>query len=93
MEPRLKWNKLTLAAKINLFHFKRGSVQPKILFQNFGTTRAVFTKFLCMLPMSVALSSGMLTIGRVAYRREAGDGTRECTARAKCDLRLPCFTC
>ena len=25
---------------------------------------------LCMLPMSVARSSGMLTIGRIAYRRE-----------------------
>ena len=36
-----------------------------------ATTRAIFTKFLCMLPMSVARSSsGMLTIGRIAYRRE-----------------------
>jgi len=41
-----------------------------------GTTRAIFTKFLCMLPMSVARSSsGTLTIGRIAYRREeAGRG-------------------
>ena len=32
-------------------------------------------QFLCMLPMSVARSSsGMFTIGRIAYRREAGDG-------------------
>ena len=32
---------------------------------------AIFTKFLCMLPMSmVRSSSDMLTIGRVAYRRE-----------------------
>jgi len=31
--------------------------------------------FLCMLPMSVAWSSsGMLTIGRIAYRREGDDG-------------------
>jgi len=38
-----------------------------------GTTRAIFTKFLCMLPMSVArFFSGMLTIGRIAYRRERG---------------------
>jgi len=36
-----------------------------------GTTRAIFTNFLCMLPMSVARSSsGMFTIGRIAYRRE-----------------------
>ena len=36
-----------------------------------GTTRAIFTKFLCMLPMSVPRSSfGMLTIGRIAYRPE-----------------------
>jgi len=26
MEPRLKWNKIILAAKIILFHFRRGSV-------------------------------------------------------------------
>ena len=36
-----------------------------------GTTRAIFTKFLCTLPMSVARSSSdMFTIGRIAYRRE-----------------------
>jgi len=41
-----------------------------------GTTRAIFTSFLCMLPMSVARSSsGMLTIGRIAYWWEGGDGT------------------
>ena len=35
-----------------------------------GTTRAIFTTFLCMLPVFVARSSsGMLTIGRIAYRR------------------------
>jgi len=34
MKPRLKWNKIVLAAKIILavkiilFHFRRGSVQP-----------------------------------------------------------------
>jgi len=43
-----------------------------------GTTRAIFAKFLCMLPMSVARSSsGMLTIGRIAYRREGGDGNAQ----------------
>jgi len=45
-----------------------------------GTTlrRAIFSKFLCMLPMSVARSSsGMLTIGRIAYRREGGDGSAQ----------------
>jgi len=37
-----------------------------------GTTREIFTKFLLMLPMSVARSSsGMLTI---AYRREGLKG-------------------
>jgi len=36
-----------------------------------GITRAIFTKFLCMLPMSVTRSSsGTLAIGRIAYRRE-----------------------
>jgi len=34
--------------------------------------------FLCVLPMSMARSSsGMLTIGRIAYRRERGDGTAQ----------------
>jgi len=33
---------------------------------------------LCMLPMSVAQSSsGMLTIGHIAFRREAGDGSAQ----------------
>jgi len=37
------------------------------------TTRAIFTKFLCMLPIFVAWSSfGTLTIGRIAYRRQKG---------------------
>jgi len=40
-----------------------------------GTTCAIFTKFLCMLPISVARSSGMFTIGRITYRREVGDGS------------------
>jgi len=35
------------------------------------TTHAIFTKFLYMLPLSVAQSSSdMFTIGRIAYRRE-----------------------
>jgi len=39
-----------------------------------GTTCTIFTKFLCMLPMTVARSSsGMMTIGRIAYRREGGE--------------------
>ena len=40
-----------------------------------GTTRAILTKFLRMLPMSVARSSsGTLTIGLIAYRREGVTG-------------------
>jgi len=40
----------------------------------FGTTHAIFTNFLCVLPMFVArYSSSMLTIGRIAYRREGGN--------------------
>jgi len=39
-----------------------------------GTTRAISANFLSMLPISVArFSSGTLTIGRIAYRRERGD--------------------
>ena len=40
-----------------------------------GTTRAIFTTFLCMLPMSMARScSGTLTISCIAYRREGVTG-------------------
>jgi len=47
-----------------------------------GTTRAIFSNFLCMLPMSVdRSSSGMLTIGRIAYPREGGDGSAQ---RGRC---------
>jgi len=43
-----------------------------------GTTRAIFTNFLCMLPLSMARSySGMLTIGRITCRREGGDGSAQ----------------
>jgi len=56
---------------------------------------AIFTNFLCVLPMSVARSS-MFTIGRIAYRREGvflpnerGMGVH--SAGEVCYLRLPCF--
>ena len=40
--------------------------------------------FLCMLPMSVARSSsGMLTIGHIAYCREGADGSAQ---REQCNL-------
>jgi len=60
-----------------------------------GTTRAIFTKFLCMLPMSVARSSSdMFTKGHMANRRDgvffptenalsARKGGWQCTALAK----------
>ena len=44
-----------------------------------GTTCVIFTNFLCTLPTSVAQSSSsMLTIGRIAYRWEGGDGSAQC---------------
>jgi len=78
-----------------------------------GATRAIFTNFLCMLPIAVARSSsfrvtkpqGEWTVWGftpywqcivrhslqkrvIPYRPERV--WWECTARAKCDLRLPC---
>jgi len=51
------------------------SVCPSLREDISGTTRAIFTIFLCMLPVSVARSSsGMLTTGRIACRREGIDG-------------------
>ena len=47
------------------------SVCPSVGQDISRTACAIFTNFLCMLPMSVARSfSGTLTIGRIAYRRE-----------------------
>jgi len=56
-----------------------------------GIARAIFTKFFsCMLPMSVARSSsGTFTIGRIAYRRERGDGSAQ---RWRSVIRLPCLS-
>ena len=52
------------------------------------TTRAIFTNFLCVLLMSVAWSSsGTLTIGRIACRREEGDGS----AQRGRSVMMPCF--
>jgi len=56
-----------------------------------GITRAIFTKFLCMLPMSVTpSSSGMLTIGRIAYRREGVTGVHSVGDVDRPNLRLRC---
>ena len=46
--------------------------------------------FLCVFPMSVARSSGALTIGRIAYRRERGDGSAQ-RRRSVIDDCLVCF--
>jgi len=60
----------------------------------FGTTREIFTNFLCMLPMSVAWSSpGMLTIGFIVYWREGGDGSAQRGWSLRLNLRLHWQTC
>jgi len=48
-------------------------VSPSVREDISGTTRLIFTKFLCMLPMLWLGPLGMLTIGRIAYRREGDD--------------------
>jgi len=46
-----------------------------------GTTRDLY-QFFCMVPVSVAQSSsGMLTIGCIAYHWEGGDGSAQCGQR------------
>jgi len=56
-----------------------------------GTTRAIFAKFLCMLPISVALSfSDTFTIGRIAYRLEGVFFPNE-NASLALSSALPCF--
>ena len=58
-----------------------------------GTTCAIFTKFLCMLPMSVARSSSAtLMIGRIAYWQEGGDGNTQRRRSVIYDW-LPCISC
>jgi len=54
------------------------------------TTRVVFTKFLCMLPMSVAWSSGTLMIGRIACLPESGNGSAQRGWSVIYDCNLPC---
>jgi len=57
-----------------------------------GTKRAIFTTFLCMMPMSVARSfSGMLMTGRIAYRREGGDGSAQPWRSVIYDCLVPNF--
>jgi len=46
--------------------------------------------FLFVLPVSAARSfSAMLTIGRIAYRQEGGDGSVQ--HGRMCNLQLPCY--
>jgi len=55
-----------------------------------GTTHAVFTKFFVF----VAYVRGSVILWHVVdrlHRLSAERGWRECTARAKCNLRLPCL--
>jgi len=55
-----------------------------------GTTRAIFTNVLCMLPMSVPrYSFGTLTIGRIAYWREGGDGSAQRERSVIYDCLIP----
>ena len=42
-----------------------------------GTTRAIFTIFVHVAYVHGSVSSGTMTIGRIAYRREAGDGSAQ----------------
>jgi len=54
-----------------------------------GTPRAIFTNFMCMLPISEARSfSGTFTIGRIAYRREGVTAllTVHCNAAASLQM-------
>jgi len=40
MEPRLKWNKIVLAAETIVFHFGRGSMFKQNYFKEFQTRAA-----------------------------------------------------
>jgi len=42
MEPRLKWNRIILAAKTILFHFRRGSMLKQELFRRWDSERELF---------------------------------------------------
>ena len=54
-----------------------------------GTTRAIFTNFLHIAYVRDWSCSGKLTIGRIAYRREGGDGSAQ---RGRCVI-YDCLVC
>jgi len=54
------------------------------------TTRAIFTKFFVHVEY-VCGSVLLLDVDDRPRRLSVGRGWRRCTARAKCNLRLPCF--
>ena len=57
MEPRLKWNKIILADKIILFHFRRVSLLNKTLkfFKILTWNHAFRHWFICLLYLGFAL--------------------------------------
>jgi len=66
LRPREPMRSIAMSASVCCLY-----VCLSVRYDIFGTTRAIFAEILCVLPMSVApSSSGMLTIGRIAYRRE-----------------------
>jgi len=57
-----------------------------------GTTGAIFTNFLCVLPMSVARSSsGTLRIGRIAASPIGGKGVSDGSAQHGRSVIYNCF--
>jgi len=44
MEPRLKWNKIVLAAKIILFHFRR-DVTSEMKYKNILAAKIILFRF------------------------------------------------
>jgi len=69
LRPRERLRSIVMSMSVCLWACE--SVSLSVRHDISGTTRAIFTKFLRMLPTSVAWScSDMFTIGRIAYRRE-----------------------
>jgi len=66
------------------------SVCPRGYLQNH--TRSLYQIF-CACCMSVALSSGMLMIGRITYQREGGDGSALRGLSGIYDYLVLCVVC
>ena len=68
--PRELLQSIAISASVCLSVYLSNRISPEPYARSLPT-------FLCLLSMSMARSSGMLVIGRIAYRQKGGDGSAQ----------------